>query len=137
MPPGGCDAAHRVCRVDLDRAELRAVMSHHRSGKRGAGGKMQGDIAAIVHIGPLERRFGRHRSQDFIGNRARDSGHRRDDLERAVQVAGLILLVAMIGAIVLTMRTRVGVKRQDISAQIDRKAEDTLVLKKVSSGQGI
>ena len=55
----------------------------------------------------------------------------------AVQVAGLILLVAMIGAIVLTMRHRPGVKRQDISNQIDRKAEDTVVLKKVSSGQGI
>ena len=55
----------------------------------------------------------------------------------AVQVAGLILLVAMIGAIVLTMRSRQGVKRQDISGQIDRKAEDAIVLKKVSSGQGI
>lgn len=55
----------------------------------------------------------------------------------AVQVAGLILLVAMIGAIVLTMRSRQGVKRQDISGQIDRKAEDAIVLKKISSGQGI
>ena len=55
----------------------------------------------------------------------------------AVQVAGLILLVAMIGAIVLTMRSREGVKRQDIPTQIDRKAEDSIVLKKVSSGQGI
>ncbi len=55
----------------------------------------------------------------------------------AVQVAGLILLVAMMGAIVLTMRSRAGVKRQDIPEQIDRKAEDSIVLKKVSSGQGI
>ena len=54
-----------------------------------------------------------------------------------VQVAGLILLVAMIGAIVLTMRSRAGVKRQDIPEQIDRKAEDSIVLKKVSSGQGV
>lgn len=55
----------------------------------------------------------------------------------AVQVAGLILLVAMIGAIVLTMRSRSGVKRQDISEQVDRKIEDSVVMKKVSSGQGI
>ena len=55
----------------------------------------------------------------------------------AVQVAGLILLVAMMGAIVLTMRSRPGVKRQNISEQIDRKAEDSITLKKVSSGQGI
>ena len=55
----------------------------------------------------------------------------------AVQVAGLILLVAMIGAIVLTMRSRAGVKRQDIPTQIDRKVSDSVVLKKVQSGQGI
>ena len=55
----------------------------------------------------------------------------------AVQVAGLILLVAMIGAIVLTLRSRAGVKRQDIPAQIDREIAQSIVLKKVSSGQGI
>ncbi len=55
----------------------------------------------------------------------------------AVQVAGLILLVAMIGAIVLTMRSRAGVKRQDIPTQIDRKVSESVVLKKVQSGQGI
>ena len=55
----------------------------------------------------------------------------------AVQVAGLILLVAMIGAIVLTMRHRQGVKRQDIPTQIDRKSSEAIVLKKVQSGQGI
>ncbi|MGB0718762.1 MAG: NADH-quinone oxidoreductase subunit J, partial [Alphaproteobacteria bacterium] len=55
----------------------------------------------------------------------------------AVQVGGLVLLVAMIGAIVLTMRTRAGVKRQDIPSQIDRKPSDSVVMKKVQSGQGI
>ena len=55
----------------------------------------------------------------------------------AVQVGGLVLLVAMIGAIVLTMRTRAGVKRQDIPSQIDRNPSDSVVMKKVQSGQGI
>jgi NADH-quinone oxidoreductase subunit J len=52
------------------------------------------------------------------------------------QVSGLILLVAMIGAIVLTLRHRPGVQRQRIAAQIGRKRGDVLVVKQVSSGAG-
>jgi NADH-quinone oxidoreductase subunit J len=52
------------------------------------------------------------------------------------QVAGLILLVAMIGAIVLTLRHRPGVHRQRISAQIGRKRSDVLSVRQVSSGAG-
>ena len=54
----------------------------------------------------------------------------------AFQIAGGILLVAMIGAIVLTHRTREGVRRQKIYAQLDRKRSDSVVLVKVKSGQG-
>jgi NADH-quinone oxidoreductase subunit J len=53
------------------------------------------------------------------------------------QAAGLILLVAMIGAIVLTLRVRQGVRRQKISTQIARRAEQTVVLKKVEPRQGV
>ena len=42
------------------------------------------------------------------------------------QIAGLILLVAMIGAISLTMRKRVGVRRQSIADQINRRPEDVM-----------
>jgi len=52
------------------------------------------------------------------------------------QVSGLILLVAMIGAIVLTLRKRPGVQRQRIAAQIGRKRADVLAVKQVSSGAG-
>ena len=52
------------------------------------------------------------------------------------QVAGLILLVAMIGAIVLTLRHRPGVQRQRIAEQIGRKRTDVLAVKQVSSGAG-
>ena len=52
------------------------------------------------------------------------------------QVAGLILLVAMIGAIVLTLRHRPGVQRQRISAQIGRKRSESMVIKQVASGAG-
>lgn len=53
------------------------------------------------------------------------------------QASGLILLVAMIGAIVLTHRRRVGVRRQDISKQLARRPEDTVQVRKVPSGKGI
>lgn len=53
------------------------------------------------------------------------------------QSAGLILLVAMIGAIVLTLRSRPGVKRQKIGEQVARDAETTVVLKKVQSRTGV
>ena len=52
------------------------------------------------------------------------------------QVAGMILLVAMIGAIVLTHRTRPGVRRQKISSQVARKRSDAVEVVKVKSGQG-
>lgn len=53
------------------------------------------------------------------------------------QIAGMILLVAMIGAIVLTFRTREGVRKQDPAAQVGRKREASVELKKVQTGQGI
>lgn len=54
----------------------------------------------------------------------------------AFQVAGLVLFVAMIGAIVLTHRTRPGVRRQDIAAQHARKPEEAMEIKKVTVGTG-
>ena len=53
------------------------------------------------------------------------------------QIAGLILLVAMIGAIVLTLRTREGIKKQDPGAQANRRREDAVEIRKVRTGQGI
>jgi len=52
------------------------------------------------------------------------------------QAAGMILLVAMIGAIVLTHRVRTGVKRQKVSEQLKRSSKETVELKKVPPGQG-
>ncbi len=53
------------------------------------------------------------------------------------QAAGLVLLVAMIGAIVLTHRVRENVRKQRIPDQLARRAEDTVVLQKVNPGEGI
>jgi len=53
------------------------------------------------------------------------------------QAAGLVLLVAMIGAIVLTHRTRTGVRRQRIAAQIERRREETVEVVKAPTRGGV
>jgi NADH-quinone oxidoreductase subunit J len=53
------------------------------------------------------------------------------------QMAGLVLFVAMIGAIVLTLRHRPGVRKQDIAAQVGRKRSEGVELKDVRPGQGL
>ena len=53
------------------------------------------------------------------------------------QLAGLILLVAMIGAIVLTLRHRQDVKRQNVLAQMYRDPKKAMELRDVKPGQGL
>jgi NADH-quinone oxidoreductase subunit J len=53
------------------------------------------------------------------------------------EAAGLVLLVAMIGAIVLTLRHKQGIKRQDISVQVARGPATAIEIRKVEPGQGI
>jgi len=52
-------------------------------------------------------------------------------------MAGIILLVAMIGAIVLTLRHRPETKRQNIAKQTSRRRSDAYELKDPTPGQGI
>jgi NADH-quinone oxidoreductase subunit J len=54
----------------------------------------------------------------------------------AFQAAGLILLVAMIGAIVLTLRRRADVRRQSVAVQLDRSRSETVEVVKVPVGGG-
>ncbi|RNF35718.1 NADH-quinone oxidoreductase subunit J [Paracoccus methylarcula] len=53
------------------------------------------------------------------------------------QLAGLILLVAMIGAITLTMRHRRDIKRQDVVAQMHRDPAKTMEMRDIKPGQGL
>ena len=53
------------------------------------------------------------------------------------QVAGLVLLVAMIGAIVLTLRSRPGVRRQRVSDQLYRPKGDAVTVVKVPTREGV
>jgi NADH-quinone oxidoreductase subunit J len=53
------------------------------------------------------------------------------------EAAGMILLVAMVGAIVLTLQHRVRVRRQDIGEQVARLPSASIEVVKVRSGQGL
>jgi NADH-quinone oxidoreductase subunit J len=53
------------------------------------------------------------------------------------QLGGLVLFVAMIGAVVLTLRHREGVKRQDVAAQVGRRRREAVELKDAPTGKGL
>ena len=53
------------------------------------------------------------------------------------QISGIILLLSMIGAIVLTYRKREGVKRQSYFTQVSRERKDSVKLVEVESGKGV
>lgn len=53
------------------------------------------------------------------------------------QMAGVILLIAMIGAIVLTLRQRPGVRKQNIGKQLARTKDESVQIVQVESGKGI
>jgi NADH-quinone oxidoreductase subunit J len=53
------------------------------------------------------------------------------------QLAGIVLLLAMIGAILLTFRERVGVKKQSYVNQISRTPSTSVELKEVKSYEGV
>jgi len=53
------------------------------------------------------------------------------------EVAGLILLVAMVGAIVLTLHHKRDVRRQSVAAQVARTRETAIKVVQVESGRGL
>jgi NADH-quinone oxidoreductase subunit J len=53
------------------------------------------------------------------------------------QASGMVLLVAMIGAIVLTLRDRPGVRRQSAARQVGRRRQDSVEVRKITPGSGV
>ena len=53
------------------------------------------------------------------------------------QIAGVILLVAMVGGMILTIRRRVGVKKQSIRDQVNLKPKEAVEMKTMPKGEGI
>ncbi len=87
----------------------------------GAAAKLAGPMASPVGV-PNTEAIGRVLYTDYIF---------------FFQLAGLVLLVAMIGAIVLTLRHKPGVKRQDIGKQIARTPKTGMEIVQIKPGEGI
>jgi len=129
-----------VMMLDVDFAELKGEMARYMP---------LGLLIGVVILMQLGIVFGNWVAAD--GSQAMRSAVTPDDVQNTAalgrllydkyillfQLAGLILLVAMIGAIVLTMRPRKGVKRQNVLHQMWRDPAKAMELKDVKPGQGL
>ena len=131
-----------VMMLDVDFAELKAEMAKYMP---------LALLIGVVILMQLALAFGVWTSAEGVEIAARPDAiagggeHNTDALGRVLydqyflpfQLSGLILLVAMIGAIVLTLRHRADVKRQDVLQQMYRDPNEALVMKDVKPGQGL
>ncbi|MDA9186226.1 NADH-quinone oxidoreductase subunit J [Planktomarina sp.] len=128
-----------VMMLDVDFAELKAEMARYFP---------LGLLIGVIVLIQLMFAFGiwdysdgyQQRISEVIGsgtNTAELGAIIYDEYILIFQLSGLILLVAMIGAIVLTLRHRDDIKRQDVFAQMMRDPEEAMELKDIKSGQGL
>jgi len=131
-----------VMMLDVDFAELRGGLAHYLP---------LGLLIGVILLVELGLVFGNWTFSDGAEAARQAITPAIEDTENTValgqliytqyiylfQAAGLILLVAMIGAIVLTMRHRTDVKRQDVLAQMYRDPAKAMELKDVKPGQGL
>jgi len=127
-----------VMMLDIDFAEFK------RGGTRylplglliGGGLAIELGIVAFLVFGPATQRSVPHATTGGLTNTAALGRILYTDYVYYFETAGLILLVAMIGAIVLTLRHRTGVKRQSIGQQNAREPATAVHLVDVLPGQG-
>ena len=131
-----------VMMLDVDFSELKAKMTSYLP---------LAGVIGVVFLAQLVLVYGAWRSADGVAQLRGapmpepDQVHNTnalgaliyDDYIHLFQAAGLILLVAMIGAIVLTLRHRPDIKRQDILAQMYRDPAKAMELRDVKPGQGL
>ena len=128
-----------VMMLDVDFAELKAEMTKYLP---------LGLLIGVVVLMQLALALGVWGFSDGVDTRiaapAGDLDNTRalglllyDQYWMLFQLAGLILLVAMVGAIVLTLRHRVDIKRQNVMEQMSRDPAKAMELRDVKPGQGL
>ena len=131
-----------VMMLDVDFAELKAEMARYLP---------LALLIGVVILMQLAMAFGVWTTAEGVALADRPDAiagggdHNTDALGRILydkyfllfQLAGLILLVDMVGAIVLTLRHRDYVKRQDVLAQMYRDPATAMELKDIKPGQGL
>ncbi|PIE14476.1 MAG: NADH:ubiquinone oxidoreductase subunit J [Rhodobacterales bacterium] len=129
-----------VMMLDVDFAELRAGMAQYMPIALAIGVILLMQLGLAFgdwHVAESAQAARKAVTPDGVENTAALGLLLYDQYFLLFQLAGLILLVAMIGAIVLTLRHRDNVKRQDVLQQMWRDPAEAMELKDVKPGQGL
>lgn len=128
-----------VMMLDIDFQELRQGFSKYAPFSALIGIILAAELALVMWTWPATKQLTRtvalHSST--MTNTQMVGSVLYTDYILPFQLAGLILLVAMIGAITLTLRFRPETRRQDPNQQMHRHPSDTLTLHKIESGKGV
>jgi NADH-quinone oxidoreductase subunit J len=128
-----------VMMLDIDFEQLRRGVQDYLLLGAGVGILLAGELLMILiawKSAPLSAASLAHATPLHVTNTEALGRILYTDYIYYFQTAGLVLLIAMIGAIVLTLRHRPGVRRQSIKAQNARTPAMSMELKDVLPGQG-
>ena len=128
-----------VMMLDIDFAALKRGAQQYLLLGAGVGLLLVAELTAILFVwknGQVAVPSVDHAMQSGVSNTEALGRILYTDYILYFQVAGLILLVAMIGAIVLTLRHRPGVRRQSIWAQVSREPKDAMTVVDIKPGEG-
>lgn len=129
-----------VMMLDINFAELRKGAMHYVPVGLGVGAILLAELAAVYSTWAFVPGYEANLAASFPPDVTNTEALGRILYTQYVfpfQIAGLILFVAMIGAIVLTHRVRPDVRRQSIAKQNARRPGDVLEIRKVDTGAGI
>ncbi|MBT5309419.1 MAG: NADH-quinone oxidoreductase subunit J [Rhodospirillaceae bacterium] len=129
-----------VMMLDINFVELRQGFLRYLPMGLVTGAVLLVELLVVVtgwHFAPGAEKAAAQPTPDTVTNTHALGGMIYTDYVYLFQAAGMILLIAMIGAIVLTHRRRPDAKKQRIYDQVTRRKEETLEIRKVEQGKGI
>ncbi len=129
-----------VMMLDVNFVELREGFQRYAPVGATIGAILLAELALVLtgwRIAPAATSLRLHPMLPGLTNTAALGNVLYTDNVLLFQIAGLVLLVSMIGAIVLTLRDRRASRKQAIAVQNARRPEDTLVVVKVGLGMGV
>lgn len=129
-----------VMMLDVSASQVREKFSGYRAAMVIVGTCILAEfifIAYVWRVSPEAKNFTTHLVDDQTTNAHALASILYTTYFFPFQICGLILLVAMVGAIVLTLRERKAVLTQDVGIQVDRDPRETVVLQRAKKGQGV